>query len=135
VKFDYWHQHRYFRLEGSDEDLPFGEPPFVVGTVVTMAEPIWQSALATTLAMGSGRAKLPEWSWQTPLAIDWTEPVASRLEDVADDVERTGDIVVASDIDEDLAPDAPVVLAALRALIALLRMAAERRTPVQTWVD
>jgi len=134
VKFNYWHQHRYFRLEGSDEDLPFGEAPFVVGPVVAMAEPIWQSALATTLAKGSG-ANLPEWSWQGPLAPDAADTVANLLDDVADEVERTRRIVVASNIADDLAPDAPVVLEGLRALVELLRLAAQRRTRVQTWVE
>lgn len=121
-------------MEGSDEDLPFGEPPFVVGPVVAMAKPIWQSALATALATGSG-ANLPEWSWQAPLGADAADSVANRLDDVADEIERTGRIVVASDIADDLAPDAPVVLEALRALVELLRLAAERHSRVQTWVE
>jgi hypothetical protein len=134
MKLDYWHQRRYFHAEGIDEDLPFGEPPFVIGPLVAMAEPVWQSLRATVLAADPGR-HLPEWTWRAPLSADEAASLANRLDDVAGQVESTGQIVVAANIADGLEPDTGVVLRALRVLPLLLRLAAERGTSVQTWVE
>jgi hypothetical protein len=134
MKFDYWHQRRYFRASGIDDDLPFGEPPFVLGPLVAIAEPIWQSMLAT-LAATCPNDEFPEWSWEEPLAGGALSVHAQRFEEVASEVAERGSIVVAPNIAEGLEPDAEVVVKGFRALSQLLRLAAGRGTSVQTWVE
>jgi hypothetical protein len=134
VSFDYWHLRRRIRLKDSDEDLPFTEPPFVVGPVLDIPEPVWRSLVATALSH-EVEDVFTGWSWERPLTRAGVTPLRESIDRVTREVDRTRDITVASDIADDMLPDAGVVLAALRAFRRLLDVAAADGRDVETWVE
>jgi|tagenome__1003787_1003787.scaffolds.fasta_scaffold20801223_2 hypothetical protein len=134
MSFDYWHLRRRIRLQGSDDDLPFSEPPFVVGPILDIPEPVWQSLVATALSCGVADFPMG-WSWERPLSRADVLPLRESIDQVTREVDSTRDITVAPDIAENALPDVGVVLAALRAFRRLLDVAAADGRNVETWVE
>lgn len=137
MKYDYWHIHRYLRLQGSDEDdvLPFEAEPMVVGNVVSMREPVWQAAVATARQLGVADM-FRSWNRGQPLSPSVAaSTLPSLTAAIAKLDDEPGAVTFPPDLAEDLLPDASAVRTALYALRELLKLAVDRRTAVETWAD
>ena len=135
MTFDYWHQERFFRLAGATDDDPltFGSPPFVVGPVVTMREPIWQSARATLTANGAP-TEFDSWNWANPLEPGTAGHLVKAITLLTKGPAAVGSVHYADNLSPADRPDPETVVAALDALGELLRESVARDLSVETWV-
>jgi len=132
--FDYWHLRRILRIRGHDEDLPFGEWPLVLGSIVAMREPIWRSVVATAAAHGV-IDPLAHWTQENPLQPVDAAMLAELLRPVVEIVEQTRGVIIAPDIAPDTLPDPQRVRDVLGLLVLLLELAAAERREAETWVE
>ena len=132
--FDYWHQRRLLRIRGRDDDLPFGEWPLVLGSIVAMREPVWRSVVATAAAHGVV-VPLARWTRETPLPAADAAVLAELLRPVVETVEQTGGVIIAPDIAPDTLPDPQRVRDVLGLLVSFLDLAAAERRETETWVE
>jgi hypothetical protein len=136
MRFDYWHIQRFLRIQGmrEEEELDFGSPPIVIGNVVTLPEPIWQTVIATALAHGAPNVFM-KWRWQNPLTTADVVRLLSVLRPIIANQPKEVSITYPNDLAEDNRPDAGRVIAALQALEQLLIRAAKWNRAVETWND
>jgi hypothetical protein len=136
VRYDYWHLRRYLRLEdsGSEDTLPFGEPPVVIDNIVTVREPVWRAAVSTALEHGVPNI-FDRWRWQHPLPVELAAELLPSIQRALDRAEKTRTIVYPDDLSDDAFPHPDAVLTVLRAVRDLLSLGIERDRAVETWTD
>jgi hypothetical protein len=135
MHLDYWHIRRYLTLEGtSEEPLPYGAPPLVVGSVVSLPEPVWRTAVATVVAHGASSV-FAGWKWRSPLSTNAAASLLGSLQSTISSVEEARTLTYPNDLGEDDQPDVDTVLTALGAIRDLLALAVQQDKAVVTWND
>jgi hypothetical protein len=136
MKFDYWHLQRYLRLQGSrdGDELPFEAGSMVMGNVLSMREPVWQTAVATARGLGVDNV-FESWGRNRSLMPAVAAKCIAQLRVAIDKIDETGEITPAPDLADDLLPSLEGVRTALHGLLALFAVAVARNVPVETWVD
>lgn len=122
------------RIEDSDEPLPFGTPPLVLGRVIVTWEPVWRVAIATVLQHGQADV-LQHWTWGAPLKPDDARRLAIAIEPAIADLSESGRITIPPDLQDADWPDLAMVLETLELLRMLLRLAVTQQHRVETWTD
>ena len=136
MKFDYWHLQRYVRLHGSREgdELPFEAGSMVMGSVLSMREPVWQTAVATARQLGVDNV-FESWERNRPLMPAVAAKCIAQLRAAIDKIDETGEITPAPDLADDLLPSPAGVRTALHGLRELFAVAVDRNVAIETWVD
>jgi hypothetical protein len=136
MRLDYWHIRRYARVQGMTpgESLPFGGPPFVIGGVVSLPEPVWRTAVATAVEHGAPSI-FAEWTWQSALSTELAASLLQSLRTIIIDLKKTKDITHPDDLTEEDPVDVDTVLTALQVIYDLLALAVQRGYAVETWSE
>lgn len=139
MKFEYWHLHRNLRLQGSQEEdvLPFEAGSMVMGDVLGMREPVWQTAITTARQLGVDNV-FEGWKWDRPLRPEVAAKCIAQLGAAIDKIDATGEITLAPDLadgPDDRVPSTEAVHTALHGLRQLFALAVDRNVPIETWVD
>jgi hypothetical protein len=134
--FDYWHIDRNLRLAdmSPEETLPFGEPPIVIGRLISIPEPVWTTVVATVLADGTDDV-FSNWRWETPLPPTDASVLLRGFDRSITNVATTGEIIPAADLGPEDRTDAGTLLPVLRAVRDLLALAVTRDSAVETWTE
>ncbi|MEU8636521.1 hypothetical protein AB0C38_30505 [Amycolatopsis sp. NPDC048633] len=133
---NYWHIDRNFRLADMprEETLPFGEPPIVLGRMVSIPEPVWTTIIATILT-GDTEDFFSTWKWETPLPTTDASALVEIFDRSISNVVITGEITPAADLSPEDRTNADTLLPALRAVRDLLALAVARDSAVETWTE